>query len=250
MQKSSNLSATLLSPAPKWNPKYLRRLRPELRDGLLELPTAIQLMLMQRHRGYLSENSIDVLNLQNPNRINQNSEYFEDGDFTTVKQLGIPLKYPTACNLGLWGGEGVLSGYITHVRNASRGQNLRIWNPHLIKRSLASEILNTKMNLICTHKTLDLIDEHYGFDFYILKTPDFKLRSKIGMTLKRQMFLNLLSPELKSSRPEIYQKYSKFKVDEFTALFTGLSIAECIDLHKKLEHSGKTVHEFVEEARL
>ena len=84
MQKFSNLSATLLSPAPKWNPKYLRRLRPELRDGLLELPTAIQLMLMQRQRGYLSENSIDVLNFQNPQKINENSEYFEAGKLKIV----------------------------------------------------------------------------------------------------------------------------------------------------------------------
>ena len=94
-------------------------------------------------QGLMSENSIDVLKLQNQQKINQNSEYFEAGkfrnnffsnlllkslskffkdDFTTVKQLEIPLKYPTACNLGLWGGESLLSGYITHFRNASRGQ--------------------------------------------------------------------------------------------------------------------------------
>ena len=62
---------------------------------------------MSRHRGYWNENSIDELNLQNPQKINPNSEYFEAGmfrkfflnllikvfskifrgNFTTVKQL-------------------------------------------------------------------------------------------------------------------------------------------------------------------
>ena len=70
--KSVQQNYALLSPQPKRNLKYLRRLHPELRNGLLELPTAIQLMLRQRHRGYLSENSIDELNLQNPQKINQN----------------------------------------------------------------------------------------------------------------------------------------------------------------------------------
>ena len=36
---------------------------------------------MSRHRGYWNENSIDELNLQNPQKINPNSEYFEAGMF-------------------------------------------------------------------------------------------------------------------------------------------------------------------------
>lgn len=40
-------------------------------------------------------------------------------------------------------------------------------------------------------RTLDLIDEAYGFDFNILKTPKEDLCSKFGMDLKRGMLLLL-----------------------------------------------------------
>ena len=44
-----------------------------------------------------------------------------------------------------------------------------MWKPQLFQRELYSEILDTKFTVTVTQRTLDLIDEAYGFDFYILK---------------------------------------------------------------------------------
>lgn len=44
-----------------------------------------------------------------------------------------------------------------------------VWKPQLFQRELYSEILDTKFTVTVTMRTLDLIDEAYGFDFYILK---------------------------------------------------------------------------------
>lgn len=45
----------------------------------------------------------------------------------------------------------------------------KVWKPQLFQRELYSEILDTKFSVTVTMRTLDLIDEAYGFDFYILK---------------------------------------------------------------------------------
>lgn len=44
-----------------------------------------------------------------------------------------------------------------------------MWKPQLFQRELYSEILDTKFTVTVTQRTLDLIDEAYGFDLYILK---------------------------------------------------------------------------------
>lgn len=44
-----------------------------------------------------------------------------------------------------------------------------MWKPQLFERELYSEILDKKFTVTVTMRTLDLIDEAYGFDFYILK---------------------------------------------------------------------------------
>lgn len=44
-----------------------------------------------------------------------------------------------------------------------------MWKPQLFQRQLYSEILDTRFTVTVTMRTLDLIDEAYGFDFYILK---------------------------------------------------------------------------------
>lgn len=45
----------------------------------------------------------------------------------------------------------------------------KIWKPQLFERQFYSEILDAKLTITVTMRTLDLIDQAYGFDFYILK---------------------------------------------------------------------------------
>lgn len=45
----------------------------------------------------------------------------------------------------------------------------KIWKPQLFHRELYSEILDKRLRVTVTMRTLDQIDAAYGFDFYILK---------------------------------------------------------------------------------
>ena len=45
----------------------------------------------------------------------------------------------------------------------------KFWRPALSKKIFYSEILDCHMEIIVTIRTLNMIDEAYGFDFYILK---------------------------------------------------------------------------------
>lgn len=56
----------------------------------------------------------------------------------------------------------------------------KVWKPQLFQRELYSEILDTKFSVTVTMRTLDLIDEAYGFDFYILKASVVRQPVKEG----------------------------------------------------------------------
>lgn len=45
----------------------------------------------------------------------------------------------------------------------------KVWKPQLFQRELYSEILDKRFTVTVTMRTLDLIDQACGFDFYILK---------------------------------------------------------------------------------
>lgn len=44
-----------------------------------------------------------------------------------------------------------------------------MWKPQLFERQFYSELLDATLTITVTMRTLDLIDQAYGFDFYILK---------------------------------------------------------------------------------
>ncbi|XP_078200295.1 large ribosomal subunit protein bL28m isoform X2 [Callithrix jacchus] len=117
----------------------------------------------------------------------------------------------------------------------------KVWKPQLFDRELYSEILDKKFTVTVTMRTLDLIDEAYGFDFYILKTPKEDLCSKFGMDLKRGMLLRLarqdpqLHPEDPERRAAIYDKYKEFVIPEEEAEWVGLTLEEAIEKQRLLE---------------
>ncbi|KAF6271612.1 mitochondrial ribosomal protein L28 [Rhinolophus ferrumequinum] len=93
----------------------------------------------------------------------------KNGQRERVEDVPIPLHYPAESQRGLWGGEGWILGhrYIDNDKLSKRVK--KVWKPQLFQRELYSEILDTKFSVTVTMRTLDLIDEAYGFDFYILK---------------------------------------------------------------------------------
>lgn len=101
----------------------------------------------------------------------------------------------------------------------------------MIRRNFHSELLGKSFSIVCTYHTLDLVDQHFGFDFYILETAEHQLKSKLGMDLKRHMLLKLLESDLDD---HLEAKYGRFRMQHKHARFVGLSFAECIDLHRKI----------------
>ncbi|KAI0237973.1 39S ribosomal protein L28, mitochondrial [Lamellibrachia satsuma] len=98
----------------------------------------------------------------------------------------------------------------------------KIWMPRIIKRVFYSEILDRWMSINVTQTTLDLVDDAFGFDNYILKTSEADLRSCLGMRLKRQMLLTLvrrsMCPDDPSKAAEIAKKYQQFVIPYYVAI--------------------------------
>ncbi|XP_061256576.1 large ribosomal subunit protein bL28m isoform X1 [Bos javanicus] len=165
----------------------------------------------------------------------------KNGQRERVEDVPIPVHYPPESQLGLWGGEGWLKGH-RYVNNDKFSKRVKkVWKPQLFQRELYSEILDTRFTVTVTMRTLDLIDEAYGFDFYILKTPKEDLCSKFGMDLKRGMLLRLArqDPQLHPDDPErraaIYDKYKAFVIPEAEAEWVGLTLDEAVEKQRLLE---------------
>lgn len=151
------------------------------------------------------------------------------------------VEYPEESQFGLWGGEGIIRGMKIAKRNKRFSPSVpKEWKPHTQRRTLYSEILNEKFELEVTVRVMDLIDEAYGFDFYILKTPAEELNSLAGMILKRHMCLQLAQPEnLYPDNPEkrerILKKYRNFILPYEEAEWVGLTPGEAIQKQRAIE---------------
>lgn len=84
-----------------------------------------------------------------------------------VQDCPIPLKFPPESNLGIWGGEGVVKGF--QKRNRLKQRVPHFWVPVLKKSAVYSEVLDKRMEVTVTERTIDLILQHNGFDNYLLQ---------------------------------------------------------------------------------
>ncbi|XP_032053477.1 39S ribosomal protein L28, mitochondrial [Aythya fuligula] len=174
----------------------------------------------------------------------QGARYRRDprsGERQRLQDVPVLPFLPPAAHRGLWGGEGWVRGF-RYARNDKLSTRLpKVWKPQLFERRLYSEILDATLTVTVTMRTLDLIDQAYGFDFYILKTPKADLGSKLGMDLKRTMLLRLarrdpkLHPDDPARREAIYDKYKEFVIPEEEAEWVGLSLEEAIEKQRVLE---------------
>ncbi|POI31414.1 hypothetical protein CIB84_004836 [Bambusicola thoracicus] len=190
------------------------------------------------------------------------------GERERVQDVPVPVFLPRAADEGLWGGEGWIRGFRYANNDKLSTRVPKIWKPQLFVRQFYSEILDAKLTITVTMRTLDLIDQAYGFDFYILKarprrgpdcprcpwtesctcwalgvapTPKADMCSKLGMDLKRTMLLRLarrdpkLHPDDPARREAIYNKYQEFVIPEEEAEWVGLSLEEAIEKQRLLE---------------
>ena len=166
----------------------------------------------------------------------------ENGEPRKVVNVNIPVTYPLESNHGLWGGEGIIFG-LRKKDGKYKPLMPKIWKPFLTSRVLYSEILDKYLNITVTLRTLKMIDDNYGLDFYILQTHDVDLKSKLGMKLKRLMLLAIANksmyPNDSVKREEIYEKYKQFEIPVEEAEWIGLSLQEAErkqhEIEEKLE---------------
>jgi len=105
-----------------------------------------------------------------------------------VENRLIPLKFPKEADEGIWGGEGVIQGFVKEKKKRRRYPNF--WVPRLKKAVVYSEILNQYLEVTLTERTLRLIDENSGFDYYIFKNSSARLKIPIGLKYKEKNVLN------------------------------------------------------------
>lgn len=168
------------------------------------------------------------------------------GQRERVQDVPVLPYFPPEADEGLWGGEGWISGYRYANNDKLSARVKSLWRPQLFTRQLYSEILDKTFPIAVTMRTLDLIDVAYGFDFYILKTPQRDLHSKLGMELKRAMLMRLakkdpgLHPNDPVQREQIYNKYKKFEIPLEEAEWVGLTLEEAVEKQRLLEKKDPT----------
>jgi len=165
------------------------------------------------------------------------------GNPIRVQNVPIPVVFPREADQGLWGGEGIVAGFRKKADDAMKPRNARIWLPHLTKRVLYSEILNRWMAITVTRRTLDLIDAACGLDGYILATPENEMRSKFGMSLKRELLRALaeksMYPNDPAKRDFIYEKYRKYEIPADELEWIGLSLYEAEQRQHQIEEAER-----------
>ena len=63
----------------------------------------------------------------------------------------------------------------------------RSWMPNVQRKTFASRLLKTKLQIRVTPAAMRCIDKAGGFDSYVYHTPEHKLQSKLGSYLKQKM---------------------------------------------------------------
>ncbi|XP_045202986.1 39S ribosomal protein L28, mitochondrial-like [Mercenaria mercenaria] len=168
------------------------------------------------------------------------SKYVIDqyGTRLPVQNHPVRVKYPLQCNYGLWAGEGVVQNWSRTIKSKKQADLMidrvaRYSVPFLVNRVLYSEILDKWFQIPCTNRAMDLIDEAFGLDYYILKNHERDLNSKLAMDLKRKMLLQLCkdaeNSKLTAERLKVFNRYKEFMIPEEEAEWVGLSIKEALE---------------------
>ncbi|XP_074594374.1 mitochondrial ribosomal protein L28 [Brevipalpus obovatus] len=146
-----------------------------------------------------------------------------------------------AANQGLFAGEGLVKGFKLprkklHERAGHRVPD--IWVPNIFRATFYSEVLDKYLSIIVTEHALKMIDELYGIDHYILRTPIQDLQSDLALQLRRKMLIALATKSFHPSDPEkariVYDSYKDCEIPLQEAEWIGLSWSQAIEKQQKL----------------
>lgn len=238
LREAQNVVSKLSKPGKCLPTSYLTN-RNKLKKGIWPWEDGVRSRLPEHYkRNYMETFSRKPIPVH---FIPQNRRYTinEQGIRIPFIEAPIPVVYPPQSHKGLWGGEGIVEGMKQKRDLITKEWSARIWKPLILKRIFYSEILDNWMAINVTTTTLDSIDELYGFDFYILKTHEVDLKSKLGMKLKREMLQTLLDksmhPDNEAKREHVYKKYKDFIIPQEEIEWLGLDIQEAEAKQELLE---------------
>ncbi|KAM3172376.1 hypothetical protein ACTXT7_014674 [Hymenolepis weldensis] len=175
-----------------------------------------------------------------------NVSYFEDVREPYVRasnnalypkeHFDVPPKviFPEESQRALWGGEGIVTGFIEVKRTGTRVP--KTWGPELHQHLFHSEVLDRWMMIIVSLTALKQIEAMKGLDFYLLKTPENEINSRLGMHIKRDILMKLADSEFQRSKPDIAAKYAEFAIPREEAEWVGLTLDEAIKKQMKIEY--------------
>ncbi|VDN96944.1 unnamed protein product [Rodentolepis nana] len=175
-----------------------------------------------------------------------NVSYFEDDGepYTRAsnnalypkEHFDVPPKviFPEESQRALWGGEGIVTGFIEVKRTGTRVP--KTWGPELRQHLFHSEVLERWMMIIVSLTALKQIERMKGLDFYLLKTPENEINSRLGLHIKREILMKLVDPEFQRSKPDIAAKYANFVIPREEAEWVGLTLDEAIKKQMKIEY--------------
>ncbi|XP_052278535.1 39S ribosomal protein L28, mitochondrial-like isoform X2 [Dreissena polymorpha] len=176
-------------------------------------------------------------------------EYNKDGLLQKVQNHPILVKYPVQCNQGLWGGEGVVQCFtkpITGRRN--RDDNMcrmpKFYAPVLTERKLYSEILDKWFEIPCTNRAMDLIDDAFGLDYYVLQLEEAEW---VGLSIREA--LEKAEQEEESRRDTTPLKY--LLADKYRQEYKEFKLQGPKPMEKKLTPSislkdfGRAVKDYI-----
>ncbi|CAA9997308.1 unnamed protein product [Nesidiocoris tenuis] len=136
----------------------------------------------------------------------------ETGEVKRAVDVPIPVKYVPESHKGIWGGEGVIKGF--QKRQPLKARVPHFWVPNLKKSAVYSEILDLRMEMTVTERTIELIIENRGFDNYLLNTRACDLQSTLALKIKKKLlqalYYKTLYPDDPLKREEVYKKYAHF----------------------------------------
>nr|CAG4650574.1 EOG090X0GHI [Sida crystallina] len=161
----------------------------------------------------------------------------ETGEMKVIQNIPLPLTIPEEFENCLLGGEGLVKGF--QKRHQLKRRVPHYWFPTLQSHVVHSEILDKHMEVICTKRLLQLVDQHNGFDRYLLESSPQDLKTNLALKLKRKLLLALVQkdflPDNPTKRDILYEKYKKYVLPLEEAEWYGLTVREAVGRLEKIE---------------
>lgn len=137
--------------------------------------------------------------------------------------MPIPTRLPREAHEQIWGGDAIVQGFLKKHKIYKR-RVPKFWIPRLQRTVVYSEVLDKYMSVVTTERALNMINENFGLDHYLLKTPACDLQSLLPLRLKRNILQELEKgcptyAEQPEKQKEIYERYKQYLSVVRVALF-------------------------------